>query len=275
MKVSAVKVSAVKIRKCTDGRRSSGRAPSRRPLLMTIAVAAALALGMGACSSDADTTAAPETTSAVSAETTIAAADSTAGETTPLPESTTATSEADSTPTAPSMSSPVVLTATAVGNVALGADAGSALSGFTAMFGPPATDTGWGPQESPCDNMGSRSRYVSWNTFQAFFSTGPTEYTTGPGDHLSAYQLLDAAFDDGPGPPQDRFRLSDGTPAVGRTLAELQAWDPSVQRFNSEIEGPTWTTGVGAEELSGSLSSATEGDPERSSTIRAGLFCID
>lgn len=267
--------SAVNICTCTAGRSLSDRAPSRRPILRTIAVVAALALGVGACSSDADTTAAPETTSAVSAETTIAPADSTAAETTPLPVSTTATSEADSTPTAPLPSSPVVLTGTAVGDVALGADAESALSGLTALFGPPASDTGWGPQESPCDNMGSRSRSVSWNTFQAFFATGPTEYVTGPGDHLSAYLLLDAAFDDGPGPAQDRFRLSDGTPAVGRTLAELQAWDPSVQRFNSEIEGPIWTTGVGSQELSGSLSSATEGDPERSSTIRAGLFCID
>ncbi len=243
-------------------------------MLPTVAVAAALAFGVGACSSsDSDTTVATETT-AVSADTTIAPADSVPVETTPLPASTT-TSAPDTAAAAPSPASPVVLTAKAVGDVPLGADAETALSGLTALFGPPLFDTGWGPQESPCDNMGSRSRSVSWNTFQAFFATGPTEYDTKTGDHLSAYLLLDASMDAGNGPALNRFRLSDGTPALRRTLEELQAWDASVERFNSEIEGPVWTTGAGADQLSGSLSADKEGEPERSSSIRAGLFCID
>ncbi len=247
-------------------------------MLPTVAVTVALALAMVACSSAADTTAAPETPAAP-AETTIAPVDATPAETAPPPTSTTtgnpAGAPAVTTAAAQASTSPVVLTATAVGDIALGADAESALAGLTALFGPPVFDTGWGPQESPCDNMGSRSRSASWNTFQAFFATGPTEYMTKPGDHLSAYQLLDAGLDAENGPAQDRFRLSDGSPALHRTLEELQAWNPSLQRFNSEIEGPIWTTGQGADQLSGSLSVDKEGEPERSSTIRAGLFCID
>ncbi len=256
-----------------EARRPAHR-PTRRPLLPTIALVAALVCGLGACSSsDADATAASET-SATPAETTIAPADSTTVETTTIPASTT-TSAADTAAAAPSPATAVVLTATAVGDVPLGADAESTLSGLIALFGPPLFDTGWGPQQSPCDNMGSRSRSVSWNTFQAFFATGPTEYQTKTGDHLSAYLLFDASMDAGNGPAQDRFRLSDGSPALRRTLEELQAWDPSVERFNSEIEGPVWTTGSGADQLSGSLSAEKEGEPERSSSIRAGLFCID
>ncbi len=255
---------------------SYARISTRRPLIPTVALVVALAFGVGACSSsDADTTEASESTSAVAAETTIAAIDSATAETAPPPGSTPTTSAADTAVATPSPTSPVVLTATAVGNIALGAEPESALSGLIVLFGPPASDTGWGPQQSPCDNMGSRSRSVSWNTFLAFFATGPTEDVTEPGDHLSAYLLLDASFDDGPGPAQDRFRLSDGSPALRRTLEELQSWNPSVERFNSEIEGPIWTTGSGADQLSGSLSADEEGEPERSSTIRAGLFCID
>ncbi len=251
------------------------RTTKRHRLRPTVAVVAVLTLAVGACSSDADTTAAPETTSAVSADTTIAPTDTAAAQTAPPSEDTTATRAAETSAADPLPSSPVVLTATAIGDIALGADAESALSALIALFGPPASDTGWGPQQSPCDNMGSRSRSVSWNTFLAVFATGPTEYVSEPGDHLSAYLLLDASFDDGPGPSQDRFRLTDGTPAVRRSLEELQAWNPSVQRFNSEIEGPIWTTGPGAGQLAGALSAESDGDPERSSTIRAGLFCID
>ena len=255
-------------------RRSSRWTERQRRLLPTVVVTAALALAMAACSSAADTTAAPETTAAPT-ETTIAPVVSEPTETAPPQKSTITGAPVDTTATAQASTSAVGLTATAVANIALGADAESALAGLTALFGPPVFDTGWGPQESPCDNMGSRSRSVSWNTFQAFFATGPTEYVTKPGDHLSAYQLFDASLDAGNGPAQDRFRLSDGSPALRRTLAELQAWDPTVQRFNSEIEGPIWTTGPGADQLSGSLSADKEGEPERSSTVRAGLFCID
>ena len=112
-------------------------------------------------------------------------------------------------------------------------------------------------------------------TFEAFFATGPTELVKKPGDHLSAYYLLDASFEDGSGPSADRFTLSDGRPALRRTIAELQAWNPSVERFNSEIEGPIWTTGGSADQLSGAISTDSDAEPERSTTVRAGLFCID
>ena len=263
---------------------------------LCVAASVAVALSLSACgrNAPADTSAAAADTSpaiaAVASDTSAVSAgvDTTAvGESPPVDNNAAASDAAGAETTAAGATAsvvrvapdvpttPIVLTATAVGEVHLGDDAETALAGLVSLLGPPASDSGWLPGDTLCSDMGSRKRDVSWNTFEAFFATGPTELVKKPGDHLSAYYLLDASFEDGPGPSADRFTLSDGRPALRRTIAELQAWNPSVERFNSEIEGPIWTTGGSSEQLSGAISTDSDAEPERSTTVRAGLFCID
>lgn len=255
--------------------------PSTRFRPSVLALIAGVALVLGGCGSDSSDTAASASVIADSTivESTIVPDDPT----TAVPDSSADSSAATSTATTtaatmvegPDLAAPIPLTANSVGDVKLGDEAEVALARLVELFGPPASDSGWGEQQSPCDNMGSRSRFVSWNTFSAFLATGPTEYIDRPGDHLSAYYVFDTGFADGPGPDPARFTLSDGAAALGRTISDLQAWNPSVQRFLSEIEGPIWTTGGGPNQLSGALASDSDGEPERSGTVRGGLFCID
>ena len=181
-----------------------------------------------------------------------------------------------STTVIPVLQGPTVeLTGNSVGGITLGTDAETAIAAMTKLFGPPVADSGWGPQEAPCDNMGTRSRSVSWNSFLAFLATGPTELVKKPGDHLSAYLLVGGGTEDIGGPAGERFVVSDGKPILGRTLAEVQKWAPKAEKFNSEIEGPAWVENARDTGMSGSLSTAAGDSVERTSTARAGLFCID
>lgn len=230
----------------------------------------ALALVLGACADDAIDTAAPATSP--TAESTVAADTTAAADTTPTADTTAAL---DTAP-AEALDAPIALTGTSAADVKLGDDADAAIGTFTQLFGAPATDSGWVPQQSPCEGMGTRSRTVSWGTFHAFFATGPTSDHPGADDHLQAFQVVSSALADSPdGPPVERFVLSDGKAVLGRTVAQLQAWDPSAERFDSEIEGPVWSAGTPPNQLSGSLGAENEGGEEHVVTARAGTFCID
>jgi hypothetical protein len=231
---------------------------------------------LAGCSSDGvDATKATEVAASVAATDAALASDAAITEVAATDASVVAETTLPSPITGSVSTVPIVITGEGIADVRLGDDVDPTIKRLTELLGPPASDTGWGPQQSPCENMGSRERSVSWNTFILFFATGPTENVKKAGDHLSAYLLFEGDGDDGASADPKRFVLSDQKPVLGRTLADLNVLSPKAQRFDSEIEGPVWVLGDGPNDLSGGLSADAADGVERTASARAGLFCID
>jgi hypothetical protein len=168
---------------------------------------------------------------------------------------------------------PLELTAKAIGPFALGAPAAEVIEEMTKLFGPPSDDTGWSTEVGPCEGVGSRTRYVTWGRVSLTFADGPTLFVAKKGEHLSSYFVSD---DPDPVTPADRFVLDDGQPALGRSANEMTTWNPKVTFPNSEIEGPLWSVGSGADQLSGMFAPPDDDNgASRTRSIRAGIFCID
>lgn len=170
------------------------------------------------------------------------------------------------------LAGPLIMTAEGIGPFRLGMKATGVIDEMTKMFGRPTEDTGWAQQESPCEGMGSRSRYVSWGRVALAFADGPTAYVTSAGEHLSSYNVFD---DPDPIAPAERFVLDDGRPALGRSASEMTAWDKNVTFTVSEIEGPIWSLGNGKGQLGGSMDTPAGAKAARVVSVRAGLICVD
>ncbi len=173
-----------------------------------------------------------------------------------------------------------------LGEARFGDDAQDTIGYFADQFGPPTGDTGWGPNQSPCEGMGTRQRTLTWND-QAIIvlatgrgravtggigvepeveqpvGQGPTETIQRAADHFSAF-LVFREFS-----AADRITVN-GSTVLGRTVADLQSEIPGVTTFESEIEGPLWT--IGSEGIGGVSGSVSDGV---TTSVRAGLFCID
>jgi hypothetical protein len=159
---------------------------------------------------------------------------------------------------------PVVVSAEGIGDVRLGDDAQDALAQLFELLGDPAQDSGWGPNQSPCETLGTRSRAVEWAGATALFATGPTETVPDARDHLSAFLIYQDS------PLASRLTI-DGVAVMGRSVAALQGDIVGLSAFNSEIEGPLWViNSAGAVGLTGNLD--VDGNI---SSVRAGLLCID
>jgi hypothetical protein len=232
----------------------------RRPTRTLLGIVSCVVLLLGACSSDSESTPVTEATLFETIPETIAFETTIAPDTTAIPSNQTVL--------------PIVLRPNGVSDLSFGDDADTVVAQLTELLGPPIDDSGWQEQQAPCDNMGSRSRSVTWETFNAFFATGPTEMITEVTDHFSAYLVVISEVA-GEGLDTARFVLDDGAPALGRTIEELQTWKATATRFESEIEGPVWVTAENEpNQISGSLITGEDG-AERTASARAGLFCID
>ncbi len=223
-------------------------------------------------------------TTAPSADTT--AADTDAADTDASDTTVVAVSEADTGTEAPAITSlidagpltpeeidgPLVVTANGIGPFTFGMKADGVIKAMTEIFGKPTEDTGWGEQQAPCEEMGSRSRYVSWGRVALVFADGPTAYVKAAGEHLSSYVVFD---DPDPIAAAERFVLDDGQPVLGRSANEMTTWNARVKFLNSEIEGPIWSLGQGRDQLSGSMATPEGATADRTVSVRAGLVCID
>lgn len=252
--------------------RSCSRSRSRR---RWSAAALGLVVAAAGCSSGSDS--AEVTTAPASVVETTAAPETTAPPGT-APADTVADGAAGTAPVEsaadPAAGAPIELTEEGVAGMAFGTDADTVIATLTAALGAPAADSGWSAGQSPCEGMGSRVRNVSWGVLDIFLATGPTVMIDAPTDHFSGYRVSSQATggDGGPGP--DRFVLSDGDAAIGRTFDQVTAWSPEAKRFDSEIEGPIWTAREGSR-MVGSFESPADGGAERTASVRSGLFCID
>ncbi len=151
-----------------------------------------------------------------------------------------------------------------LGEARFGDNAQDTIGYFAEQFGPPSGDTGWGPNQSPCEGMGTRQRTLTWNDHAMIvLATGPTETIQRGADHFSAF-LVFREFS-----AATRITVS-GSTMLGRTVSDLQSEIPGVATFESEIEGPLWT--VGSEGVGGVSGSVSDGVV---TSVRAGLFCID
>ena len=164
------------------------------------------------------------------------------------------------------------MTADGIGPFKLGMKAQGVIDAMTKIFGQPTDDTDWAEQQSPCEGMGSRSRYVTWGRVALSFADGPTETVKATGEHLSSYFVFD---DPDPIAPADRFVLDDAQPALGRTANEMTAWKKSVKFTDSEIEGPVWSVGSDRTQMSGSMDTPPGTRSARVVSVRAGLICVD
>lgn len=151
-----------------------------------------------------------------------------------------------------------------LGEARFGDDAQDAIGYFAQQFGPPTSDSGWAPNQSPCDGLGTRQRTLSWNDLAVVvLTTGPTETIQRAADHFSAFMV----FREFPG--ADRITV-EGSTVLGRSVSDLRAEIPGVTSFESEIEGSLWA--VGSDGLGGVSGSVLDGV---TTSVRAGLFCID
>jgi hypothetical protein len=151
-----------------------------------------------------------------------------------------------------------------LGEARFGDNAQDTIGYFAEQFGPPSGDTGWSPNQSPCEGMGTRQRTLTWND-QAIvvLATGPTETIQRAADHFSAFWVF-REFS-----AAERITVN-GSTVLGRTVSDLQSEIPGVTTFDSEIEGPLWT--IGSEGIGGVSGGVSDGV---TTSVRAGLFCID
>ena len=255
---------------------------NRRTALVGLALA--LTLFLGACGSSSPKPSGDSATTLPTENSATTPPDTAAGADTQAPSTETA-STATSTPVAATetlievlplqpedIAGPLVMTADGIGPFKLGMKAQGVIDAMTKIFGQPTDDTDWAQQQSPCEGMGSRSRYVTWGRVALSFVDGPTETVKATGEHLSSYFVFD---DPDPIAPAERFVLDDGQPALGRTANEMTAWNKNVKFTDSEIEGPVWSVGSDRTQLSGSMDTPPGTRSARVVSVRAGLICID
>jgi hypothetical protein len=204
----------------------------------------------------------PSLETVVGTATAVEAAERTAVPTTKVKASEAVTTEPPKV-LAVTVTDPIGLTGDGVAGVEFGTEVESALEQLTAAFGKPVSDSGWGPNDTPCEGMGSQLRSVEFDGLFTLFAEGPTVYVDQPIKHFSAFVVNE-------GSAAGRFVFADGQLLMGRSFESLESNLPGVSRFESEIRGPTWVVGSGDSSLSGSLSS-----DNNVVSAQAGLLCID
>ena len=247
-----------------------------------VGVALALTFFLSACGSRSPKPSDDSATTLPTQNSSTAPPDTAAGANTQAPSTETAST---STPVAATetlievpplqtedIAGPLVMTADGIGPFKLGMKAQGVIDAMTKIFGQPTDDTDWAQQQSPCEGMGSRSRYVTWGRVALSFADGPTETVKATGEHLSSYFVFD---DPDPIAPAERFVLDDGQPALGRTANEMTAWNKNVKFTDSEIEGPVWSVGSDQTQMSGSMDTPPGTRSARVVSVRAGLICVD
>ena len=247
-----------------------------------VGVALALTFFLSACGSSSPKPSDDSATTSPTENSTTRPPDTAVGPDTQAPSTETASS---STPVAATeklievlplqpedIAGPLVMTADGIGPFKLGMKAQGVIDAMTKIFGQPTDDTAWAEQQSPCEGMGSRSRYVTWGRVALSFADGPTETVKAMGEHLSSYFVFD---DPDPIAPAERFVLDDGQPALGRTANEMTAWNKNVKFTDSEIEGPVWSVGSERTQMSGSMDTPPGTRSARVVSVRAGLICVD
>lgn len=156
-----------------------------------------------------------------------------------------------------------VVSGTGVDEIPFGTPAAEVLSKLTQRHGPPASDSGWLPHESPCDGLGTLERHIEWTGIVITLSNGPTDYAAAGVEHFRAFTTNDA-FN------VNTAVLTDGKPILDATAAELQARFPGTVIEPNEIAGPQYRLPDG---LVGELTGLT---PESTAqTFRAGILCFD
>ena len=152
-----------------------------------------------------------------------------------------------------------------LGAARFGDDAQETVAYFTEQFGAPGTDTGWGPNPSPCEGMGSRQRVLTWDSGAIIvLATGPTLKVDNGTDHFAAY------FVNEPFSKTEAVTIN-GTPVLGQPIESIQSQIAGISTSTSEIEGPVFVVNDGGNtDLSG-----TVGDEGIIQSVRAGLICID
>jgi hypothetical protein len=183
------------------------------------------------------------------------------------PASTVAVTPAPTTLAAPTtIAGPTIeASASGLGSAGFGDDAQETLAYFTEQFGAPGTDTGWGPNQSPCEDMGSRQRVVTWDSgVTIVLTTGPTLKVDNPSDHFSAY-FVNEPFS------KSQVVTINGVSVLGQSIESIQSQIAGISTLNSEIEGPVFVVNSdGNTDLSG-----TVGEDGIVQSVRAGLICID
>ena len=246
--------------------------------LMVIAVLACAVVTAGACGGDnSDDPVATDSTEESAAETTASETETSApgddgDETTASEEASTSdvpakTTESDNSMAQHSMQA-YVLRGLGIGPLGFGDSDEEVVAAIEALLGPVTSDTGWETSPSPCDEEGAQARSVQFGDLYLDFIDGVDEF--GTGRHWRAYVM---SSPEEPASPMTDFATAEGV-EVGMKLSDAQILDPSIESFDSEIQGRAWSAGpVGENGVYGSLQS--DGTDERIGSISAGLLCID
>ena len=191
--------------------------------------------------------------------------------TTTLPETTTTTSEpATTTTTTTSTTVPVTtmtLRADGVDGWYFGDGASEVLDGLMATLGEPDEDTGWVDQQEEygiC--IGSEVRFVRWESFQGFFTDGPSDWGPSGFRHFASYtQSVSFAGD------EVAARTADGL-ALGSPVGDIRALYGQDSVFDDPLYGPVFLYDPpGAAQQWGSVSGLAADDTI--SSIVGGFAC--
>lgn len=205
----------------------------------TLAAAAVLVAGLGACSGD----------------------DGASTSTTGAPSSTTETTSASddgTTTTSGEVAAEIVLRGDGLGVVDLGATPDDAIPAVTAALGAPTRDTGWEPSFSEYGTCpGDQIRGVEWDHLVLLFTDGDTAYGTGP--HLFTWRITGA-------PPALGTAMGLGYQATVADAEELYPGD--VEHIEADDPFPGFLT-IAAD--GGSITAYLDGDVV--TNLEAGTPC--
>ncbi|HEY7704976.1 MAG TPA: hypothetical protein VID03_09140 [Acidimicrobiia bacterium] len=208
------------------------------------------------------------TTSTSAATTTSEAATSTTTEstTTTVEETTTSTTEAATTTT----EAEVFLTPQGIGDIRFGTDPDTAIDQLTELFGEPDEDSDWVDSFSVFGTCpGTEVRVVQWQSLQAYFTNGETEWSPEGIRHFFHYSQSVPAEPDA---PIISITTEEGI-RLGSTVAELEAaYGDEVTIAEDPVFGSTWQVDApGADLIGGHLTGTTQEDVV--TAINGGIGC--
>jgi hypothetical protein len=213
------------------------------------------------------TTSASSTTSTPSSTTTSEAATSTTAEaTTTTAAETTTTTEAATTTTAPE----VFLTPQGIGDIRFGTDPDTAIGELTELFGDPDEDSDWVESFSVFGTCpGTEVRVVRWESLQAYFTDGATEWSPEGIRHFFHYSQSVPVEPDA---PVIQITTEEGV-RLGSTVAELEsAYGDDVTISDDPVFGSTWQVDApGADFIGGYLTGITQ--EHVVTAINGGIGC--
>jgi hypothetical protein len=179
---------------------------------------------------------------------------------------TTTTTEAATTTTEPE----VFLTPQGIGEVRFGTDPDTTIAQLTELFGDPDEDSDWVDSFSVFGTCpGTEVRVVRWQSLQAFFTDGATEWSPEGIRHFFHYSQSVPVEPDAPVisiTTEEEIRL-------GSTVAELEgAYGDDVIIVDDPVFGSTWQVDPpGADFIGGHLTGTTQEDVV--TAINGGIGC--